>query len=56
MIGGNVAFKCYETLSVISIASDPTQIFSPAFEILVDDDDITIVTSNVSESLMKSLE
>jgi hypothetical protein len=44
----NVAFKCNETFSVISIASDPTQIFSPAHEVIVDDDNITIVTSNVS--------
>jgi len=34
---------------------DPTHIFSPAHEILADDDDITVVTSNVSESSMKSL-
>jgi hypothetical protein len=44
----NVAFKCNETFSVISIASDPTQFFSPAHEVIVDDDDITVVTSNVS--------
>ncbi len=43
----NVAFKCNETFSVISIASDPTQIVSPAHEVIVDDDDITVVTSNV---------
>jgi hypothetical protein len=44
----NVAFKCNETFSVISIASDPTQIVSPAHEVNVNDDDITVVTSNVS--------
>ena len=38
----------------ISIALEPTQIFSPAHEILVDDNDIAVVTSNVSESSMKS--
>ena len=53
---GKVAFKCNETFSVISIASDPTQLFFPAHEILVDDDDITIVTSNVSEGSTTSLE
>jgi hypothetical protein len=47
-MSSNVAFKCNETFSVISIASDPTQIFSPAHEVIVDDDDITAVTSNFS--------
>jgi hypothetical protein len=54
-MNSDVAFKCRETFSVISIESDPTQIFSPAHEILVDDDDITVVTSNVSEGSTKSI-
>jgi hypothetical protein len=53
---GNVAFKCNETFSVISTASDPTQMFSPVSELVVDDDDITVVTSNVSNGSTKSLE
>ncbi len=48
MINCNVAFKCNETFSVISVESDPTQIFSPAHEVIANDDDITVVTSNVS--------
>ena len=47
-MSSNVAFKCNETFSVISIAWDPTQIFSPAHEVIIDDDDITVVTSNIS--------
>ena len=35
---------------------DPTQIFSPAHEILIDDDDITVVTSNISDGSTNSLE
>ena len=50
----NVAFKCNETFSVISIASDPTQFVSPAHEVSDDDDDITVVTSNVSTGLTTS--
>jgi len=44
---GNVAFKCNETFSVISTSSDPTQMFSSISDLVVDDDDITVVTSNV---------
>ncbi len=53
---GNVAFKCNETFSVISTASDPTQLFPPVSELVVDDDDITVVTSNVSDGSTTSLE
>ena len=53
---GNVAFKCNETFSVMSTASDPTQMFSPISELVVDDDDITVVTSNVSDGSTTSLE
>jgi hypothetical protein len=53
---GNVAFKCYETFSVISTTSDPALLFSPVNEFIVDDDDITVVTSNVSNGLTASLE
>jgi hypothetical protein len=53
---GNVAFKCNETFSVISTVSDPTQMFSPISELVVDDDDITVVTSNVSDGSTMSLE
>ena len=34
---------------------DPTIIISPINEIILDDDDITVVTSNVSNSLTMSL-
>jgi hypothetical protein len=44
----DVAFKCNETFSVISKVSDPPRIFSPVSEIIVDDEDITVITSNVS--------
>jgi hypothetical protein len=50
----NVAFKCNETFSVISIALDPTQFVSPANEVSGDDDDITVVTSNVLTGLTTS--
>jgi len=53
---GNVAFKCNETFSVISTSSDPTQMFSPVSDLVVDDDKITVVTSNVSDGSTKSLE
>jgi hypothetical protein len=55
---GDVAFKCNETFSVISTASDPTQFFPPVSEIILDDDDIniTVVTSNVSDGSTTSLE
>ena len=53
---GNVAFKCYETFSVISTTSDPALLFSPISEFIVDDDNITVVTSNVSNGLTTSLE
>ena len=49
-------FKCNETFSVISIASNPTQIFSPAHEVIVNDDNITVVTSNVSTGSTTSLD
>ena len=55
-MSSNVAFKCNETFSDISIASDPTQIFSPAHEVIVDDDNITNVTSNVSTGSTMSLD
>ena len=55
-MSSDIAFKCNDTFSVISIASDPTQIFPPANEILVDDDDITVVTSNILEGSTKSIE
>ena len=55
-MSSDVAFKCNETFSVISIASDPTKMYSPACEIIVDDDNITVITSNVSEGLTTSLE
>ena len=55
-MSSDVAFKCNETFSVISIASDPTQIIPPTHEILVDDDDITDITSNVSEGSTKTIE
>ncbi len=54
-IHGNVAFKCNETFSVISIESDPTQKYSPAHTVISDDDDTTVVTSNVSAGLTSSL-
>jgi hypothetical protein len=47
VIDGSVAFKCNETFSVISTALDPTIIFSPVNEVVIDDDDITVVTLNV---------
>jgi hypothetical protein len=53
-MGSNLAFKCNETFSVISIASDPTQFVSPAHEVSGDDDNITVVTSNVSTGLTTS--
>jgi hypothetical protein len=53
---GNLAFKCNETFSVISTASDPTQLFSPVSELVVDDDDITVITSNVLDGSTTSLE
>jgi hypothetical protein len=55
-MNGNVAFKCNETFSVISTASDPTQMVSPVSEVVMDDDDITVVTSNVSDGSTTSLE
>ena len=56
MSGSDVAFKCNETSSVISTALDPTITFSLINEIIVDDDDITVVTSNVSNGSTTSLE
>ncbi len=53
---GNVAFKCYETFSVISTTLDPAHLFSPVNKFTVDDDDITVVTSNVSNGSTASLE
>jgi hypothetical protein len=53
---GNVAFKCYETFSVISTTSDPALLFSPVGEFIIDDDDITVVTSNISNGSTASLE
>jgi hypothetical protein len=53
---GNVAFKCNETFSVMSTTLDPTLLFSPVSEFIVDDDDITFVTSNKSNGLTTSLE
>ncbi len=53
---GNVAFKCNETFSVMSTTSDPALLFSPVSEFIVDNDDITVVTSNVSNGLTTSLE
>jgi hypothetical protein len=55
-MSSDVAFKCNETFSVISIALDPTKMYPPAREIIIDDDDITAVTSNVSEGSTTSLE
>jgi hypothetical protein len=45
---GNVAFKCYETFSFISTTLDPALLFSPVSKFIIDDEDITVVTSNVS--------
>jgi hypothetical protein len=53
---GNVAFKCYETFSVISTTSDPALLFSPVSEFIVDDYNITVITSNVSNGSTTSLE
>ncbi len=53
---GNVAFKCYETFSVISTTSDPALLFSPVSKFIVDDDNITVVTSNDSNGSTTSLE
>jgi hypothetical protein len=53
---GNVAFKCYEKISVISTTSDPALLFSPISEFIVDDDHITVVTSNVLNGSTTSLE
>jgi hypothetical protein len=53
---GKVAFKCYETFSVISTTSDPALWFSPVSEFIVDNDDITVVTSNVLNGSTTSLE
>ncbi len=50
MIDGNVACKC-KAFSVISTASDPTIQFSPIGDVIIDDDNITIITSNVSDGL-----
>ena len=52
----NLAFKCNETFSVISAALDPTVMFSLVNEISMDDDNITVVTSNVSDGSTTSLE
>ena len=49
MTGRQQTFKCNGTFSVISTSSDPTHVFSPISEVVVDDDDITAVTSNVSD-------
>ncbi len=46
MIDGNVACK-WKAFSVISIASDSTIQFLPIGNVIIDDDDITIITSNV---------
>jgi hypothetical protein len=54
-MAGNVAFKCNGTFSVMSIASDPTKTVSPVSTLVVDDDDITVVTSNVSDGSTTSL-
>ena len=51
----DIAFKCNETFSVISTASDPTIMYSPVNEIILDDDDITVVTSNVSNGSTASI-
>jgi hypothetical protein len=47
MIDGSIAFKYKETFSVISTTSDPTIMFSPVNGVVVGDDNITVVTSNV---------
>jgi hypothetical protein len=47
-------FKCSETFSVISTTSDPTIIFSPINKVIIDDDDITVVTLNVSSGSTSS--
>ena len=52
----DVVFKCNENFSVISTALDPTIMFSPVNEIIMDDDDITVVTSNSSIGSTTSLE
>ena len=54
-MNSDVAFECNETFSVISIHSDPNKMYSPTRDIFVDDDDITVVTSNVSEGSTTSL-
>jgi hypothetical protein len=50
VIDGNVACK-WKAFSVISIASDPTIQFSPVGDVIIDNDNITIITSNVSDCL-----
>jgi hypothetical protein len=47
VIDGSIAFQCNENFSVISTALDPIIIFSPVNKVIIDNDDITIVTSNV---------
>jgi hypothetical protein len=54
VIDSRVAFKCNETFSVISTALDPTIIFSHVNEVVIDDDDITVVTLNVSSGSTSS--
>jgi hypothetical protein len=53
---GNVVFKCYETFSVISTTLDPALLFSTVSKFIVDDDDITVVTSNVLNGSTMSFE
>jgi hypothetical protein len=43
VIDSSVAFKCNETFSVISTALDPNIIFSPVNEVVINDDDITVI-------------
>ena len=47
----SVTFKCNETFSVPSTSLDPTIMFSPGSDIIVDDDDITVITSNILNGL-----
>jgi hypothetical protein len=47
-IDGNVACKC-KAFSVISTTLDPTIQFSHISDVIIDNDDITVVTSNVSD-------
>jgi hypothetical protein len=47
-IGGYVARKC-KTFSVIATALDPTITFTPINDITIEDDNITVITFNLSD-------